>query len=899
MKRRRNPAGPDFDWLRSLERQHVGDYVLDKYIGCGRIGYVYRAHLKDIPDIEHAVKLVPNLKEGWETELRKVGKLSKVSNVVHFHHIGTATVRSGKHSAVVQYTVWDYVHPGRNLKSILDEPTFITASFVLAIVETILRVLHACQCRDIPRHGDLHPGNILIGEEDESQLDSNLRPVEPVYVSDFGYGATYGGPQPKDDYHGLATIADSLTKKVDWATANSSDRQLLAGTASVLRKVLSEDTQSERTPPKDILEALSAVRSQAGRVRDGAQQNQPRTESQEPRRFSVGSYQVSEMLGDDWGLWQSLFVPAVPARSRILERDITSVVTGPRGCGKTMLFRRLSERLIVECGPIDDSTTSFVGIYINANDISDAFSVFSDAPDESAVADLFCFTHLCILSDFLAVEAAQARIGRLQSSPALIQLLADWLGRPKNAAPNLAEENQLERHRALLEQIKNSFITRAKIDGFPGRSDFGHHAWLKRFVPLMRGACPWMGQRIVFFFIDDYTTPRLSLSMQLVLNRVFFQRSHEFVFKIATEAATTFLSEDLTGKALQDGDDYRLVDLGEEALFMTDSERSVFLNEVFAKRLTSDQRIAMEGRTLGGLLGSLGKSKTAFARLLRSEEREPSETTKAGSLRGATKRRALYHGQDVFCCLWSGDTRIMIQLIQDLVDAGATTDKAVLTTRIGEEDQDRAFRNRGSQWLDMQTRNQPSDPKLVKSLLAILDSSGGARQLAGGSYGGHLKAIVEAFKDAARIELLGPVYVMKENGRTREVPKMAFRIEITDEFRLDELATEIYRDLIRYGLFMRDARGKSVRGAMVPRLYLRRLLLPYCVLALSKRDSVAMSCEWFRRLLLQPDTFIESWRKHRQPELAVNRDQGSLDFGGSEQRHGDVDSRYDDLGDED
>jgi hypothetical protein len=140
---------------------------------------------------------------------------------------------------------------------------------------------------------------------------------------------------------------------------------------------------------------------------------------------------------------------------------------------------------------------------------------------------------------------------------------------------------------------------------------------------------------------------------------------------------------------------------------------------------------------------------------------------------------------------------------------------------------------------------------------------------------------------------------MQENGRRREVPKMAFRIEITDEFRLDALATEIYRDLIRYGLFMRDARGKSVRGAMVPRLYLRRLLLPYCVLALSKRDSVAMTCESFVRLLLHPDTFIDFWRKHRQPSLAVATDQKTFEFHGAEESLVVTDPQYDDLEDED
>ena len=88
---------------------------------------------------------------------------------------------------------------------------------------------------------------------------------------------------------------------------------------------------------------------------------------------------------------------------------------------------------------------------------------------------------------------------------------------------------------------------------------------------------------------------------------------------------------------------------------------------------------------------------------------------------------------------------------------------------------------------------------------------------------------------------------------------MAFRLEIVDEFRIDGLVREIFRDLVRYGLFIRDSRGKSVRGTFVPRLFLRRLLLPYSALALSKRDSVPMTCEVFRWLLLKPDAFKASF----------------------------------------
>ena len=122
---------------------------------------------------------------------------------------------------------------------------------------------------------------------------------------------------------------------------------------------------------------------------------------------------------------------------------------------------------------------------------------------------------------------------------------------------------------------------------------------------------------------------------------------------------------------------------------------------------------------------------------------------------------------------------------------------------------------------------------------------------------------------------------------------MAFRIEVTDEFRLEPLAGEIYRDLIRYGLFMRDARGKSVRGAMVPRLFIRRLLLPYCTLALSKRDSVPLKCAWFSMLLLTPDKFRDEIVKQLiprdQPESA---DQTVMPF---VSKSPGIDPIYDDL----
>jgi hypothetical protein len=166
-----------------------------------------------------------------------------------------------------------------------------------------------------------------------------------------------------------------------------------------------------------------------------------------------------------------------------------------------------------------------------------------------------------------------------------------------------------------------------------------------------------------------------------------------------------------------------------------------------------------------------------------------------------------------------------------------------------------------------------------------------------GEYGDHLKAVVEAFVTAARKLLMGPTYtIIQEGGSRREVPRMAFRLEIVDDFRIDGLAKEIYRDLIRYGLFMRDNRGKSVRGTFVPRLYLRRLLLPFSTLALSKRDSVPLTCQAFTQLLLEPDVFKSSFIVRRGRSDMSSDQLGIFDDALSSDS---LDPAYDDLGSDD
>lgn len=894
-------------WFEDLIGKDVDSkFILGAFVGKGKIGYVYKAYHKDLPDTEVAVKLVfQKLKQGWDTELKKVSKLNLVQGVVHYHNHGNSQITHLNNTELCLYTVWDYIPPGENLSSYLARVKSIDTSFLLAVTERILHVLHGCEAKGVVRHGDLHAGNILIGSEELETYDDSMQRRHPIFVSDFGYGATGGGKTPKDDYLGLAEIINMMITHIDYAKATATHKQILQAIRPMFAKLLRESQGTERRRPLDILHLIKEIKEKA---QCGKSANPPTPQAILSRGSfqadaadgpGVGQFQVSEMIGERWEWWLKLFVPTVPARSKILALDIPTVVTGPRGCGKTMLFRRLSERLMIECGPVPGlpDPPEFVALYVNANDIADAFAHFPSNPSIDDEARLICFANLCVLADLLAVESASAaRKGTRPSTP-LLELVKRLFISDANDSLILGED-RLEKYRSILEQTKWMFPT-ANAIRFPGYHEMSQHRWLPYFARQARNCCSWIGDRAILLFVDDYSMPRVSEPIQLVLNRSLLQRSPEILTKVATEAWTTFVPLDSSGKTLQDGDDFQMVDLGEESLFLPDDERLAFLNEVFSRRLSVDKRVPPDCISLHQLLGHMKLSKTEFARRLRlmpSGQRSSNSTTVEGSSqrRGRSRSRVNYFGDNVFSSLWSGDTRTMIQLITDVVDQATdvANPAALLSYPIEEALQDRAFRNRGSEWLNAHTRNEPTNPKQLQRDLAAMQKTRPGYHLSG-HFGDHLKAIVEAFVAVASELLHGPTYKIRENEHLREVPRMAFRIEIIDEFRISGLAEQIYRDLIRYGLFMRDNRGKSVRGAFVPRLYLRRLLLPYGTLALSKRDSVTLSCLSFTQLLLEPDlfraTFIASKNRSRETAGQMNMFSKNIELSNDDPLYDDLD----------
>jgi len=806
-----------------INKDNENEYEIINYCDSGKRGHVFKA--KNKYGIDRALKFIPKnkVRSGWEQEAVKAHQLERQPNTVRFHVFFL--------HEDYYVMVFDFVE-GLTLKKNIASSK-LTISDIQHILENLLLFRRDCLQKNL-QHGDLHPGNIILRK---SEMGAP-RPYE-VMITDFGIGYTGAVLQPKNDMEQINLIAIRMLQSITREQLTQNDKasydEICNGAAMKnLREISPLERGNEKTAVNSLLEELTQIRRRV---------STPQVEL--IGRSSFGDYLVGEQLGNRWKEWKELFVSNFPGYEDIVSRN-TTVLTGTRGCGKTMVFRRLSKLLALEVGPVDDGAAGeLVGVYLNMNDIADAFLFDREKlPDKNLAMRVIQFFHLSLLSEVIRVtttarekEKGERQIVLDRANHQLFDLIITKID-PETLYPGPGLEMQVAA--SLVETAKDR-LRNAKTP-IPCLLEMAQNDWLKRFVPKLQQIVPWMEGRPLYFFLDDYSLPRVDKSLQKILNSVIFQRSDCFFFKISTESPSTLHRIDYTDKVLDEPHDFELTDLGSVTIDLPDKKRESCLDEVFYRRFAREDKF--QGKTLIEVLGKFDKSWADLARGIRKEltpENDDSQSTQK------TKYQALYHGREVFVSMWSGDTRSMVKLAQNLLEQ--VLDEQPLNLPIQLEIQNKEFRRTGGEFLHLlkacARTERDGKTKLPSHIV---------------SWGEHLVKIAEAFKEISSYDLR-----MQHGGRKdrQNEPKQAFRIEIVDHFSLHNICREIYEDLVRYGVFLRDDRGKSIRGAIIPRLYLRRLLIPFCTLTFSKIDSIAMKTADFGDLLLHPTDFAQKWKKKR------------------------------------
>lgn len=343
--------------LDSFIGKNIDGYSVTELIGTGCVGRVYKASNEKFYDTR-AIKFVPmsaiEKKIGWEQEIIKVNKLHH-SNVVRYHSHGSIIIDGTEYL----YIMWDYIQ-GSSLRKIIEKKQ-LTMQMVVDIVVTSLSVFFACKGAQI-QHADFHSGNILIQDVDPYDIEQGRR---RIWITDFGYGSFSPSrtTPPMDDYNGLARIIQECLDAIDFhKLSQEEERHRYRVLKHEFPRYLHETNPTEGTFVRE-----------PGELRKQLLKLFETNEAIPAYQKDIGDFLAAELIGDRYDEWQALFVPKFLATDSLLDKNIC-VLTGLRGCGKTMIFKRLSYELQYQLGPSGIAgEESFIGFYLNARVLAEAF----------------------------------------------------------------------------------------------------------------------------------------------------------------------------------------------------------------------------------------------------------------------------------------------------------------------------------------------------------------------------------------------------------------------------------------------------------------------------------------------------------------------------------------------
>jgi hypothetical protein len=289
---------------------------------------------------------------------------------------------------------------------------------------------------------------------------------------------------------------------------------------------------------------------------------------------------------------------------------------------------------------------------------------------------------------------------------------------------------------------------------------------------------------------------------------------------------------------LENTREYDIIDLGDYFLFSSKQKQSEFLSEIINNRLRKATDFDWPKKDIIEILGpSQYRSYNELARAIQDPRVEIE-----------------YSGWSTIVDLCSGDIASILRLIRNMFTiAKSEGNKGLIPKKI----QNKVIRENGSDFLNK---------------IDVIPETGR-----------HLRRIAEAFGEVSNFYLK----TRMSKNVNQEPPFQACRIEIRDTPDFDAYEKQLslvgktvnvrkyYEHLIKYGIFIQDVRGKSQRGAVVPRLYFRRLLIPTFVLTPNKRDSLQLEKHEFLMLLSNPDEFIPHM-KAKRPRRPITGEQKRL-----------------------
>lgn len=479
--------------------------------------------------------------------------------------------------------VLDFVE-GQTLKQFVADPSKLSARTVAQIAIDLIRIRGEFESKHL-YHNDLHAGNLLVeklaeGVRRTDCIDDRIiiRAIDLGSIADGSKSDVAKGRS--GDLEWIARHVEQMLTELLGNGAQLTDRDVRTALAlqGVMNSLVSQAENTRFPNPEDLVELIT------NEYRRATQHWLPWKEPLRLRTFedhynaqTLQPWHAPDLFVDIGGWLEAVMKPG------------PQIVTGMRGCGKTMLLRSMELHARIAAAsqsnmndPIKIGAAithdKYVGIFVSAQRLLD---VKKDAliSNEQRVTRLFLY---------FALQAARALMHFSDVAPLavyddahkkLAQGIEDYI-EPKVQLTSVSSISDLERR---LEQIvvqasidpKSIVLKVAPAQAFP-----------KLAVAIKSCSSAWQGAT-VFFLLDDVSTRVLDTEkIEPLLSSLLFNDT-DCAFKLSSEWQTIELGLQSPGRnhPIRIGRDLTIFDLGSEVHKVIAVGKGVdFVSRVIANR---------------------------------------------------------------------------------------------------------------------------------------------------------------------------------------------------------------------------------------------------------------------------------------------------------------------------
>ncbi len=709
------------------------------------------------------------------------------------------------------------------------EAAHVTSNFLLAYIRGMCEALNALQAVGL-QHNDLHMGNVML------EMPAPGMPADQYAVKVIDTGNLRCVDEPTGIGQGdhrnfvrhLVAIYNTIRRK---KLLPVREKRFLDEAEKLFRSMLDEDPSVALTDPEQIRSHFEFAFTRA---------NAPR-----PARVALQSpfeYISAEHLSDD-RLLVSIFADSCPWLHKVSGPD-PCIVSGPRGCGKSTMFRWLSIKAHLHKDVMDIADFRIAGFYVSCStDLQNRFGwIYTEALAAKFKREIVHYFNLLLVREVIqtlcSISDRKDREEFWGLGPAQEQTIYDFvrtafmLSHPVlqgvsrlRQCLDMVEADLFHCHVQMLKGLNLEWATPETLLG-----DFT--AMLVQEVSFFR-------DRKITFLIDDFSTHRLPENVQVILLRIIWERRGTHIFKLSSEKYGTALSDSFNA-TVDVAREMVEIDCGREYVALDDSDQQD-KGRSFATDLLANRLKVAEYQSGPELL--LGKSEWPHGSLGRALRDK-----------GQGRKNDQYHGIECIASLCSGDISTLLLVYRRIFELGNVQKHTVLT--VAKHVQHEAITSVSRELFEAIRNHHPHGPQM--------------------------HWIVREFGNLTR-RILEDGKMLKQGDKT--VPPQCPRIEVDQDFdtpddNLNRHQLDIALELIRRAVFIEMEPGRSRHKFVTTlRWQLRRVYLPAFGAALSKNDAVKWRPAQFKHFLVSPNDACEiEWQKRPKTIPAPESSQTQLPY---------------------